>query len=280
MASSTAMKVNGKQFQGEYQRINTKDLEMHPIAQRDFMKYHGDALANKWDWDLYDPVSVSYRDGKYWIIDGDHRVYAIKKNAGGHDVTILCRVFVGMTERDEAEYFLRTGEVKKALATSDKFAVRYKMGDADVVGMVKGAEEAGWTVPFKKGQKVGAIISLSTLMSLYLAVPYETYVRILKTQFYAWGNEKMGADGRLLKGMWAFYKSYDGEFDENYLREALIKVKPELIIRDAQAYRTSLANKANDYGAIFKPAYCAPYARAILGYYNKGRRSKKLPDKF
>ena len=98
---------NKKNFRIEFQRINTKDLIPHPVAQRDFVKSHGDKLAKRFNWDSYNPISVSFRDGKFWVIDGQHRLYAIKKNAGGKDVTILCRVFYGMTELDEANYFLK-----------------------------------------------------------------------------------------------------------------------------------------------------------------------------
>lgn len=36
-----------KKFRIEYQRINTRDLIPHPIAQREFVKSHGDKLAKQ-----------------------------------------------------------------------------------------------------------------------------------------------------------------------------------------------------------------------------------------
>ena len=261
-----------KKFKIEYQRINTRDLIPHPIAQREFVKSHGDKLAKQFKWDLYDPVRVSFRDGKYWVIDGQHRLYAIRRNAGGKDVVVLCRVFYGMTELDEAEYFLHKGVIVKDLTVGDNYAVAYKIGDEKVTGMVRGAETAGWTVDFKTKKSRDRITALKALMTCYEALTYEQYVGALRALKAAWGSDIDAVSGMILKGMSLFYKTYWGRFEPKDLVTRLNRISPTVILRDGQALKTSI------YGNGKNLRQGVPYARAILNQYNVKRTTKRLED--
>lgn len=258
-----------KKFRIEYQRINTRDLIPHPIAQRDFVKSHGDKLAKQFNWDLYDPVRVSFRNGKYWVIDGQHRLYAIKKNARGKDTVVLCRVFYGMTELDEAEYFLQKGLIVRDLTVADNFNVEYKIGDESIVGMVRGAESAGWTVDFKRKKKPGRITSLKALKKCYDSLSYEAYVNMLKALRMSWGNDANAVSAMILYGAAMFFSLYYGRFEINDLVARINKVSPTTILRDGQALKTSTYN----YGSLRQGI---PYARAILNQYNVKRTTRRL----
>lgn len=264
---------NDKKFRIEYQRINTRDLIPHPIAQREFNQRHGDKLARAFKWDLFDPVSVSFRNGKYWVIDGQHRLYAIRKNAGGKDVVVLCRVFYGMTELDEAEYFLKKGVVDRPLTVADNFQVEYKIGEENVVNMVRGAEMAGWVVDFKTKKMRDRITSLRALRDCFDALDYEQYVNMLRTLKQAWDGDTDAVGAPILKGMAVFFRTYYGRFDAADLVKRLQRVSPKMILRDGQALRTSTTG-----WNVKSLAYGRPYARAILNVYNVKRTSKRLED--
>ena len=261
-----------KKFRIEYQRINTKDLVPHPIAQREFVKSHGDKLAKCFKWDLYNPVSVSFRNGKFWVIDGQHRLYAIRKNADGKDTVILCRVFYGMTELDEAEYFLQKGVVVKELTVGDNYSVAYRIGEEKVTGMVRGAEMAGWVVDFKTKKTPNRITALKVLMTCYEALDYGQYVDMLATIRAAWGSDKDAASGMILKGMAMFFRTYYGRFEPKDLAERLRRISPTVILRDGQVLRTSTFGNGNSV------RQGVPYARAILNQYNVKRSKNRLED--
>ena len=57
-----------------------------------------------WDWDerLLDPVIVSFRDGKFYVIDGQHRIAAMRKMNNGSEVMAVCKVYSGLTYEQEA----------------------------------------------------------------------------------------------------------------------------------------------------------------------------------
>ena len=263
---------NKKNFRIEFQRINTKDLIPHPVAQRDFVKSHGDRLAKRFNWDSYNPISVSFRDGKFWVIDGQHRLYAIKKNAGGKDVTILCRVFYGMTELDEANYFLKRGVVEKALTNADIRKVEFDIGEPDVVGMVRGAEKAGWIVDFKTKWAKDRITSIASLLACYKALDEQDYVEMLRTLKEAWGSDKDAISGVMLKGMAMFYQTYSGKFDSTELVKRLNKVSQVVVLRDGHALKTVAGTSGRGINAG------RPYARAILNIYNVKRTTRRLED--
>lgn len=66
------------------------------------------------------PIEVSLRNGKYNIVNGQHRVAAIRRIMGGKDKLVNCLVYTGMTyEQEAAMYFLldkTTGHLKLANA--------------------------------------------------------------------------------------------------------------------------------------------------------------------
>lgn len=48
---------------------------------------------------------VSYRDGRYFVFDGQHTIAARVHRNGGKPLPILCKVYFGMTEKEEALLF-------------------------------------------------------------------------------------------------------------------------------------------------------------------------------
>ena len=58
-----------------------------PVEEKDV-----DDLIRKWDDHLLKPLIVSFRDGHFYLIDGQHRVAALRKMNGGAEVVVPCQV--------------------------------------------------------------------------------------------------------------------------------------------------------------------------------------------
>jgi len=56
-----------------------------------------DRLVREWDEHLFEPLAVSCREGWYNVIDGQHRISAMRKLHGGREVMTRCKVYSGMT---------------------------------------------------------------------------------------------------------------------------------------------------------------------------------------
>lgn len=253
-------------------KINSKDMYAHPVAQREFDKKHADNIAKHFSWDKFKPIDVSFRDGKYWVIDGQHRLYAIKKINYGKDCAVLCNVHYGMTLIDEANFFLDQQCGVKKIKINDNLKVLYKIGDESVTSMVRGAVAAGWTVDFSTEKKDGRIIAVATLKRIFNALPYEQYVSVLKTIKNIWDGNADSICREMMLGMSYFFKTYYGQFSPTDLESSLRRVSPLAILRDGRVLGSSKANNSN------KLAVGRPFAKCILREYNNKRRKNKLED--
>lgn len=254
----------------KYLKINSRDLLIPEHAQRKFNKLHGDKLAANFTMEKYKPIDVSFRNGKYYVIDGQHRLYAMKKRHDG-DCSILCYVHYGMTEYDESMFFLNQLKDTKVILTTDRMRIRHMMGDETVVGMVRGAEAAGFTIDFSNCKANNRITALSALEKVYDAISYEQYVKMMKTLKRAYNGRADSLCREMLLGFGLFFNKYYGRFDCNVLADSLkANSAPNDILLEGRSYDTRHGD-----GALYRGK---PYARAILKIYNSRRIKNKLPD--
>lgn len=92
-------------------------LRVSERAQREFKQYHADHLFRNFNPDDLGVIEVSFRNGLYYIIDGQHRFDALKRwlGEGWQDQHLEVWVADGMSEKEEADAFLRLND---RLATS------------------------------------------------------------------------------------------------------------------------------------------------------------------
>lgn len=259
----------------KYLKINSRDLMIPDHAQRKFNQRHGDKLAAEWTVEKFKPLDVSFRDGKYWVIDGQHRLYAMKKRKGG-DCTILCYVHYGMTAKDEADFFLDQLKNTKVISTIDRMRIRFMIGDETVIGMVRGAEKAGFAINFETNQAQYRIICLAALEKVYNALSYQAYVDMLACLKKAYNGRPDSISREMLLGMGLFYNMYYKQFDNNVLANALkANATPMDIIIEG---RTSASMRGGNTHGI--QSLGRSYARAILRVYNCRRKKNVLEDRF
>lgn len=75
-------------------------------------------IANDWDNRRCDALKVSYRDGRFWIIDGQHRYHAALI-AGVP--SLECEIFTDMSIYDEADMYVTLNMCKTPLNTFNQF---------------------------------------------------------------------------------------------------------------------------------------------------------------
>lgn len=96
--------------------ISTDKLTSGLPYQRPVDDREVDRLVREWDERLFEPIAVSYRDGRYYVIDGQHRIAAMRRMHGGCEIMIRCKVYSGMTYMDEAELCYKLDRAKKRLS--------------------------------------------------------------------------------------------------------------------------------------------------------------------
>ena len=86
-------------------------------------------LMVEWDHEQCRFLEVSYRDGKFYIIDGQHR-YSVAK-AKGID-SLPCIIYTGLTRREEALRFARQQDNVNKLTNYDTFKANIACGDESI----------------------------------------------------------------------------------------------------------------------------------------------------
>ena len=88
--------------------IDSSKLEVpRNTYQRDQKLRQIKDISKDFDERVANEPKVSYRDGRYFVFDGQHTIAARVHRNGGDPLPILCKVYFGMTEKEEALKALR-----------------------------------------------------------------------------------------------------------------------------------------------------------------------------
>ena len=132
-------------IQGIEELLSTGELYSGQPYQRPVLDRVVDKLVREWDPRLLTPLVVSYRDGRYNLVDGQHRVCAMRKKNGGKDVTALCRVYHGLTYEQEAELYYKLDRAKGHLRLAHATKALVESGaDAEIIEIKRLLEGAGF----------------------------------------------------------------------------------------------------------------------------------------
>jgi len=245
----------------EYRMLYPAQIRVDPLYQRPLDDRRVTAIVKAFNGDVFNEPKVSYRDGAYWVFDGQHSIAAWKKFHNGSEKLIRCKVYLGMTWLDECERFMEQNGISKDPTTLQKLRAAFNSKDPDVVDMVQKAELCGYKVDFSLGKSPTRIVAVAALFRAYKRLGPERYLAMLTAIRDAWYGDEDAISNHIISGMTTFYANYYGNFDHNDLVRSLKRVSPSAIIRQGKA----LNHRTNTY------------AREIVKAYNS-KRKYKLDD--
>jgi hypothetical protein len=231
-----------------------------PAAQREFREHKGRAILDSFDEGKIGIFTVSHRDGRYWLIDGQHRKWALAEYIGegweDWDIEVLCHF--GLSEAAEAELFLVLND-HLAVSALDTFKVavtaeRSTESDINRIVLSLGLKVSNT----KSDNAVGAVTSLKRV---YSAGGPQLLVRTLYVIREAWAGA--GFDAYMLDGLGKFIARYEGRYVEDTLIRKLSKLKAGV---DAVSQKAHLIRERT--GSSVREAFAA----AITEVYNQGAR--------
>jgi hypothetical protein len=201
LAPAAVKRVTASHFED----IVINEIVPSPKAQRDFRKPWGDHLAANFDLEGMGIVVVNKRDGHYYCVDGQHRIYALKELGFGAD-KIRCEVFVGLSDKEEADLFLRRND-QLTVAALDKFKVAVE-ADRELETTIRRLVMAqGLAI-----SRTGGITSVHALTRAYKRQGPAGFSRTLRVIRDAYGETGFAA--RVIDGISLFLHRYDGQVDE------------------------------------------------------------------
>lgn len=249
--------------------IKTMRIPTAGICQREFRPAWGAYLtANLRIEELGIPV-LNKRDGHFWVIDGQHRIHALKENGFTKDDDQLdCEVYEGLNDEEAAAVF-DGRNTSKPVAPLDRFLVRCTRGNDRENDIRRVVESNGLAIGREKTDgKVTCVGSLGKAYDIAGAICLGQTVRTLNKAF---GGDSHAFDGNLLIGTTLVFNRYNGRTKEAEMVRALSDVQHGVrgILRKAEAQRQKTGNQKMQ---------CI--AATIVDIYNKHVHSpaSKLPS--
>lgn len=268
MKVKTSEKYNkqNKRVNRELKWVRLGLMRVSALAQRELKPSRVDYLVSGFELDKLGNPEMSYRDGLYYIMDGHHRVEAVKRwlGKGWEDQCIQCWVATGMSERDEAETFLILNDTLNVDALQ-KFRVAVQANrplESDVNTIV---QSEGLCVSSQ--QTPGAIGAVGTLKRVYSRDGKECLRRALVITRDAYGDP--GLSAKVLDGLGLLCGRYYGILDEATATKALHNTLGGVngLLGRAEALRQKTGNSVG-----------ACVAASAVQIINRGRRTKRLAD--
>ena len=202
-------------------------------------------------------LTLSSRDGKYSVVDGSHRLAALRALNYSH---ALCEILSGLTIQEEADYFRRQGQNKRALKPVDLFKAGIISGDEKCIRINDIIKANSFQIGFsnKDFYQIGAIDTLFAIADEY---GFETLDYTLFLIANTWVGIPKASCGDSLLGVAEFIHSYGMVNLDKRLSASFHVIWYEY--KEASARYSSKAREI--------------FCRILVDYYNKGlgRNSRK-----
>jgi hypothetical protein len=245
---------------GTFRWIRVADLNINPLAQRELRPGWANEIARQFQASKMGVLLVSERDGRYFVVDGQHRVEALRL-LGRNNTSVYCCVHTGLTEAEEADQFLGHNNTKKVDAYN-KFAVGVTAGRPDELDISAIVAECGLRI----GRGDGSLSCVAALRRVYGYSP-DALRRTLTVVYKSFGDHGQNAD--YINGVGLFLHRFGELVDDTDLTHRLTTLP------GGMGAINSLVSKARStYG---KPVPQS-LACVLTELANKGRRSKQLPS--
>lgn len=198
-------------------------------------------IVKNFDPHLVGIVYVSVRKGHYYVFDGQHTLKALEILYHDKNYPVLCRVYHGLTEQDEARMFCEFNQRKKRISSLDIMKARAISGDDSTMNFLRCTKEAGFIVdPTKKFTCRYGINAVKKAQTCFLTLGAEKYSRMLKLIGETWNGEPWSVSQKMLAGMTVLFKFFDLN-SKNFVRRMSSVTELEIERMSHNYYNLSMA---------------------------------------
>ena len=227
--------MNSIQTLYKLMEVSSRDLEIPDAYQRKLNTERVAKIVAGFNERIANEPKVSFRDGHYYVFDGQHTIVARKHMNGNNDLPILCKVYYGMTEADEALLFAMQTGYSAALTPSARLRANLRGEDKASGEFYAATEEAGLHVGFERGGGTGRILCINTAFAEFRRAGAELYKEALTILLEAWGGDPDSLRAEVIQGIVHFVELYHGEYDRERLIYSLRAYEPKFIYAAGKA---------------------------------------------
>ena len=215
---------------------------------------------------LTGPVIFYRTDGHSTIVSLTVEDTIVTRRAmnGGQDLPIICKVYEGLTEEEEAMLFSRQTGVSTPLTAGAELRAALVGKDPESLAFVKATESTGLQIGLDSYRAPWKIICIRTAFKEYKAYGADLYKEALTMLAKGWEGDPDSLRSGILQGMVRFVALYQGEYDPERLVKRLHTVHPMTLVNDEKSLSGTVSYK---------------YMMLILRTYNGASRRFNLPIK-
>lgn len=238
-------------------------MRVSPLGQRDLNAGWVAKIAADFDLEELGTPTVNHRDGHWYIVDGQHRIEALKE-IGWEDQQIQCWAYEGLTEQEEAEKFLKLND-KLTVNAYAKFRVAIEAGrnvECDIDRIVRAQN-----LRISQDKSDGSISAVGTLRRVYSQAGPAALARSLRIIRDAYGQS--GLEAPVIGGIGMLCQRYNGTLEDDLAVQRLSGAHGGVngLMGKAEVLRKQTGNQQQ---------HCV--AAAAVEIINSGRGGKKLPS--
>ena len=245
-------------------------MKVAPVGhgQREQKARRVNHLLADFDLDQFGVPVLSERQGDFYIIDGQHRIAALKRYLGDgwEDQQIQCEVYTDLTEREESDKFLRRNDTLN-VSSMDKFSNAVTANYPDEVDVNSLVLAEGLCVTHEKVE--GGVGAVATLLRVYRRAGPDTLAQTLHIIHLAYGDP--GLEGLVIDGIGRLVHRYNGALGIVDVIERLGRARGGV---------GALLTRCEKLHAQFGSTKAECVAAAAVEVINARRGSKKIPNWF
>ena len=144
-------------------------------------------LQRNWDPQLLDPLVVSFRDGKFYLVDGQHRA-VVQRRILGRDSKTLCKLYHGLSYEAEAKLCWKLDKASVKLSNAQAVKALIEADDDPELMEIQRLIEANgfkWELT-KRIPGDNEIIAVRAVINAYHLLGGASFDRMLRLMKAAW----------------------------------------------------------------------------------------------
>lgn len=260
------MKLSDREYKEMYIRSNELEIPRRAY-QRQLNVKRVKQIARSFDERIANEPKVSQRNGHYYVFDGQHTIAARVERNGGKPLAILCKVYLGLSESDEATLFAEQNGFSAELTAGVKIRALIYAGDPVACSFQKVTESTGIHLDYSQQGGTKRLACIATAFNEYQKIGPEKYKDALMILLEAWDGAFDSLRAESILAMCEFVDLYEGEYDRKRLVKRLKGYDPINIFRKGRAMGDNM------------PGY-RKYLYQVWAMYNGSSVKTALPLKF
>ena len=203
-------KYESTDFEPRYERLDSSMLHADLPYQNVFDKDRVQLIIDTFTRQLLQPLEVSYRDGQYNVIDGKHRLSAIKEieKTTGIKIPVPCWVHYGLTKEEECELFVKLVKNRRKVSAMEIYKAAYEAGNEFTVNFVNTIRKVGFIFDFEDSKKNGRIHMTATPHKIFKELGIEKFEDYLNILYLTWNGDKDFLGKDFMNGFYWFIIMY------------------------------------------------------------------------